>query len=200
MKNKQRGLERVLLASAVVLGCQAAHAQSRAYDPSQSWLPYTTRGYVGISGGKADYDVPCTAGFSCDDSNEAFKIYTGGMLNQNFGLELAYLQGGEADRAGGNVKARGVNISLVGLLPFNETFEAFGKVGGTYGWTKTSASALSGVETGKEEGGGVSYGVGLNVFFTPNWGAVVEWERHRFHFASGKEDVDLATVGLKYRF
>lgn len=200
MNHTQRGIGRALLASAVILGCQAVHAQSRAYDSSQSWLPYTTRGYVGISGGKADYDVPCTAGFDCDDSNEAFKIYTGGMLNQNFGLELGYLQGGEADRAGGNVKARGVNISLVGLLPFNETFEAFGKVGGTYGWTKTSASALSGADTGKEEGGGVSYGVGLNVFFTPNWGAVVEWERHRFHFASGKEDVDLATVGLKYRF
>lgn len=203
MNQKYRALGQALMASAVLLACQAAHAQTSSYGAgtNASWLPYTTRGYVGISGGKGDYDVPCTAGFRCDDSNTALKIYTGGMFNQYFGVELGYLQGGEVDRAGGDVKARGVNVSLIGLLPINETFEVFGKVGGTYGWTKTSASALSGAATGDEEGAGASYGVGLNVFFTPNWGAVVEWERHRFHFAGDrKDDVELTTVGLKYRF
>lgn len=228
MSHQLHGFPRALLATAVFLAmAHGAHAQSTMsselgttgsansatttepmqYDApaagstgSTSWLPYTTRGYVGFSGGQADFDVACTGGFSCDDSNRAFKVYTGGMFNQNFGLEIAYVQPGEADRAGGEVEAKGLNLSLIGVLPFNETFEVFGKVGATYGWTDTDASA-PGVATGDEEGVGASYGVGLNIFFTPNWGAVVEWERHRFEFAGdNKEDVEMTTVGVKYRF
>lgn len=224
MKHKLHSLQ-ILLASAVAFSIQTAQAQSgmvtttpvnntdpmtydapaagrsSSYGAGTSWLPYTTRGYVGLNLGQADYDLPCTAGFSCDDSNKAFKLYTGGMFNENFGLELAYLQAGEAERAGGEIKARGLNLSLIGVLPFNETFEVFGKIGATYGWTRTTASALSGAATGKEEGAGPSYGLGLNIFFTPNWGAVVEWERQEFEFAGDREeDIELTTVGVKYRF
>ena len=47
---------------------------------------------------------------------------------------------------------------------------------------------------------GLSFGVGASWGFTPNIAAVLEWERHRLHFADDTAPADLATVGVRYRF
>jgi len=171
---------------------------------SYSWLPYTTRGYVGINVGQAKYEESrCVAGFDCDDtSDRAFKVYTGGMFNEFFGLEVAYINTGSVERAGGDTKAHGLNVSLTGQVPINGDMAAvFAKVGGTYGWTKTETNALSGAPEGDESGGGVSYGVGARVNFNANWAIVLEWERHEFKFEGDRDDdVTLTTLGVQYRF
>jgi hypothetical protein len=179
----------------------AGYSSSR-YDPNrQSWIPYTTNGYVTIAYGGGDFgDLDCATGFECDNPDWAAKINTGGMLNEWIGLELGYFHTGNADHNGGEARARGVNLSLTGFLPLNYGFSLMAKVGGTYGMTKLSGTA-AGTPRGSEEGFGVSYGAGLSFDFNPNWSLTLEWERHNLKFAGDDDrNVDLATVGVRYRF
>ncbi|MES2354590.1 MAG: porin family protein [Pseudomonadota bacterium] len=199
MRNKN--VLKNLAVSCLLLSPLFANAQERSTADAggTSWLPYTTHGYVGASAGKADFDVDCVATFSCDEKDTGFKVYTGGVIQNIFGLELSYVDLGSAERAGGKTHARGVDLSLIANAPLAEHFSIFGKVGTTYGWTKTEASA-PGVQTGSERGFGVSYGAGLNFDFNRQWGARAEWERHRFQFVDNDRYVNLYTVGVNYKF
>ena len=165
----------------------------------RSWLPFTSNGYVGISGGQVTYDLNCVPGFSCDDTGTGLKLYTGGKLWNVIGLELSYLEFGKVDNAGGSTRARGIDLSLLGNLPLGEHFSLFGKVGSTYGQTRTSTSA-PGASSGKKRGFGLSYGGGVNYDFSSNWGVRAEWERHRLDFVGSHKDVDFISVGVNYRF
>ncbi|RRS05201.1 porin family protein [Aquabacterium soli] len=172
------------------------------YDPArESWIPYTSSGYIGVSGGKPDLKTACAAGLSCDDPDSAWSVYLGGQFNPYLGLQLGYLQLQDADRNGGDTKVRGVNISLTGALPLGSNFSLNGRVGGTYGWTKTTVGAAVTAPSGNEEGFGVAYGVGASWDFDRHWSVTVDWDRHRLKFAGDeKKNTDIASVGLRYRF
>jgi len=188
-------------AAAVFLAVPVAgFAQSsQSSGSSMSLIPYTTYGYVGLNLGRANYKTPCSGLFTCNDSNIGGEIYTGGMFTRAFGLELGYVNTGDADRNGGKTKAQGVNISLVGNLPVTDTFNVFAKGGTTYGWTSVSAAPGT-VPTGDTNGFGLSYGAGLGFDVSRSVQLVAQWDRNRFKFVSGRDDVDLYTVGLKYKF
>lgn len=195
--------------AAVFLATAACAAQAQSsWVPAQgqSWLPYTTSGYVGIALGQGRYeDGACVAGFGCDKRSEwAGKIYTGGQVNPWLGAEIGYVHFGRVDRNGGDVRAQGVAIDLVGRLPLAERFSLSAKIGGTYGWTDSSASALAaaaGAPDGDENGFGWNAGVGAAFHLDRNWSLTLEWERHRLKFADDdRRDVDLASFGVAYRF
>jgi OOP family OmpA-OmpF porin len=197
----------MVLAACVSVTAQAqittTPSPSSASPEGRSVLPYTQGGYVGISGGRSKYSLgggPSGLGLGHDESDRAVKLYTGGFFHPNVGVEFGYLDVGKARRLGGETKAHGFNLSLVGRAPLSEQFDVFGKVGTTYGRTNTSGLTTTGVAMGKESGFGLSYGVGARWAFTPQWAAVVEWERHKFKFSDGDEPVNLTTVGLQYRF
>lgn len=168
-----------------------------------SLIPYSTRGYVGVNVGRPDYDTPCVAGFSCSNNATAYKLYTGGMFSEYVGAELGYVNMGRATRADGRTEAHGINLSLVGRVPLGG-FNLFGKVGTTYGRTKSTASpaaTLAGATTGKGSGWGGSYGVGVGFDLTQASSIVLEWERHEFRFPGlGKENVDTTMLGYVHRF
>lgn len=198
---------RTLVAAAVLgvmtlpVGALAQTGTGSSWDrdrgESRSWIPGTSYGYVGANLGVTEWDTPCP--FQCDDSDIAGKIYTGGLFNRVIGMELGYINVGEADRVGGTWKAQGANISLVGNLPLGAA-NLFAKVGGTYGWTRTSAAPGATIATGKDDGFGLSYGAGVGFDVTKNVQAVAEWDRHEFKFASGRDDVDMYSLGIKYKF
>jgi opacity protein-like surface antigen len=184
-------------------GAYASDTSGSMGQTRSSWLPYTHDGYLGLSGGRSNYSLrngPSGLGLGRDDSGSAYKIYAGGFFHPNAGVELGYINAGKAERLGGETKAQGFNLSLVGRAPLNQQFDLFGKIGTTYGRTRTSGVAALGVPLGKENGFGLSYGIGARWAFTPQWAAVVEWERHRFKFSDGGDSVNLTTVGLQYRF
>ncbi len=194
-----------MVALACAVGSAAAQGQTATTSSSagmgnrSSVLPYTQDGYVGISAGRSNYDLR-TGGMPYDDSDTGYKIYTGGFFHPNLGVEFGYLNAGKAHRLGGDTEAHGFNLSLVGRAPLGEQFDVFGKVGTTYGRTRTSGVQGTGVRTGRDDGFGLSYGLGARWAFSPQWAAVVEWERHNFRFADGTDPVKLTTVGLQYRF
>lgn len=192
-----------MLGAAFAANAQTTAAPASARDsafarPDYSLLPFTTRGYVGVNLGRSDYDAGCGAGFPCDSGDFAWKAYTGGRLNEMLAIELGYVNFGKVNRNGGSTEAHGVNLSLVGTLPLGEMANLFAKVGTTYG--RTDQSGVAGSPNGKEDGFGLSYGVGIGFNVTPQVQLVGEWERHRLDFVRGKNDVDMLSVGLRYRF
>jgi opacity protein-like surface antigen len=182
---------------------QATSSTTSNYDASRkSWLPYTNNGYIGLNVGRPRYSTPCgNTIFNCDDPSASFNVYAGGMFNSFLGAEIGYLHMGDADRAGGTTRAQGINLSLVGRVPVSSRFSVFGKLGTTYGRTRTGAAAGSGITGGRDSGWGEAYGLGASFDFTNNWSAVLEWQRHRFHFAGDQRDfVRTTSLGVKYRF
>lgn len=155
--------------------------------------------YVGGSVGRSDYDVSCIGPFACDRDSTGFKVFAGSQLNNVLGVELSYLHLGDVDLGGGDdSRAHGINASLIAGVPVSQSVRLNGKVGTTYGWTRIGGpGALGG---GKRDDFGLSYGAGLNFTITRQVDVRLDWDRHRFDFTRGKENVDLVSVGVQYRF
>lgn len=175
---------------------------SNTRSDSYSFLPWTRRGYLGINIGRSDYgDFNCGSGaFGCDDSGTRGHLYTGGLFNDWLGMEVGYLNEGSVGRGGGSTRSEGANLSLVGRVPLG-AFNAFAKVGTTYGRTRVSADALSGLQAGRVRGWGGSYGVGVGFDFTPGSGVVLEWASHSLRVPEGgRRDVESLSLGYVLRF
>ena len=182
-------------------GTTGSGMRASGYGEGYSILPYTRSGYAGINLGKPEWRPDCVAGFSCDDPNVSVYLYTGGLVNEVLGLEIGYMNSGNADRNGGSVRAQGLNLSLVARVPLG-AFNVFAKGGALYGQTRVSADVASGVATGTERGWGGVYGLGAGYDFNPQMGVVLEWARHQFYFpgGDGREDLDTVSLGLVRRF
>jgi OmpA-OmpF porin, OOP family len=167
--------------------------------PGRGLVPGTTAGYAGANLGWTRWSTPCVGGFPCDRSSVGGKIYTGGMFTNTFGAELGYIHMGNVDRGGGKDRAHGVNLSVVGNLPFDR-FNAFGKVGTTYGFTRTNFAPASGLPSGKRNGFGLSYGLGVGMNLTNTTQLVAEWERHNFRFRTGRDSVHMFSIGARVLF
>ncbi|MFT3859514.1 MAG: outer membrane beta-barrel protein [Aquabacterium sp.] len=166
-----------------------------------SWIPYTTAGFIGIGLGNGSIDQDCVAGQTCDDPGGAINIYTGGMFTPYLGMQLGYFRLDDTDRNGGTTKISGVNISLIGVAPLGTQFSLVGRVGGTYGWTDITAGAGVPVATGEEKGFVPAFGAGVSWDFNRNMSLTLDWDRHQLKYPGGdKENTDIATIGLKYRF
>jgi hypothetical protein len=187
---------------AVAGAAQAQTAPARTADDRYSMLPYTTRGYLGINLGQADFDTACGAGgYGCEKSRMSGYLYTGGLFNDWLGVELGYLNTGRADRAGGRTKAEGVGAALMLRAPLGPA-SVFAKGGGMYAQTTVSAGTGADVPTGKRRSWAPTWGAGIGYELTPNHGVVVEWSRARLRFAGtdDRRDVDNTSVGYVYRF
>ena len=165
--------------------------------------------YIGASVGQSDADdsnaVPglITSG-TVDGKDTGFKFFGGYQFNQNFGLELAWVDLGKASYSGtfsglpvtgGSVKTSGLNVSAVGTLPLGAGFALFGKAG-IFAWEATANDTTGGLPfSGKDDGADFSFGVGASYDLTKNFAIRAEWERFK---AVG--DIDLLSVGLVYRF
>lgn len=166
--------------------------------------------YIGGSVGKSNFDddnaVPdlITSG-SVDGSDTGYKIFGGYQFNQHFGVELAWVDLGQAGYSGtfsglpvtgGTVKTSGLNVSAVGTLPLGTSgFSLFGKAG-LFAWESKANDITGGLPfSGKEDGTDLSLGVGASYGFTKNLSIRAEWERFK---AVG--DIDLLSVGLVYKF
>jgi OmpA-OmpF porin, OOP family len=167
---------------------------------SYSLLPMTSYGYAGVNLGTARWsDTPCGIGYGCDNGAFAGKIYTGGLISRMVGLEVGYINFGRPDRAGGQWRAQGLNASVVANLPVDPV-NVFARFGTTYGWTRTRTGIGSGVMGGEENGFGLAYGAGIGFDINPRMQVTAEWDRNQFRFASGREDLDLYSLGLRMKF
>jgi len=199
-------LFRAALGATLALSTAAAMAQGSSTtttraDTQRYYMPYERNfwSYAGGTVGRSDYDIGCSAGFDCDTKDTALKAFAGGKINPFFGLEGSYVYLGEASRGGGDTWGQGLNLSLVGTLPLSQSIGLNGRVGTIYGWTKVEGSA-PGLATGREHGFGLSYGAGLNFALTRTVDLRLDWDRYRLDFKTGRDDVDVAAVGVAFKF
>lgn len=149
-----------------------------------------------------------------DDRDTGYKLFGGYQFNRNFALEGGYFDLGEFSYSAttmpmgtldGNMKLRGINLDLLGFIPFNEKFSAFGRVGVNYAEAKDRFSGTGAVNVlsprADERDTNLKLGAGVQYAFTDALAMRVETERYRINDAVGnKGDIDMVSVGLVYRF
>jgi len=201
MPSLTRTISATVFAVAALAGAAGAQAQSSQTSSNYSFYAPGSR-YFGLNVGQSDFSLPSgTGAFPSDNKDTSYNIYGGSYFNNNFGLELGYTDFGKANRAGGQTEAQGINLSLVGRLPLSNSFNLLGKLGTTYGHTRVSSAAASGIASGSESGWGVSYGLGAEWAFTPAMSAVLAWDEHDMKFVgTGNQRVSTTSLGLRYRF
>jgi len=200
MPSLTRTISATVFAVAALAGAAGAQAQSSQTSSNYSFYAPGSR-YFGLNVGQS-FSLPSgTGAFPSDNKDTSYNIYGGSYFNNNFGLELGYTDFGKANRAGGQTEAQGINLSLVGRLPLSNSFNLLGKLGTTYGHTRVSSAAASGIASGSESGWGVSYGLGAEWAFTPAMSAVLAWDEHDMKFVgTGNQRVSTTSLGLRYRF
>jgi OOP family OmpA-OmpF porin len=157
-----------------------------------------------------------TTSFRDDNRDVGFKLFGGYQLNKNFAIEGGYFDLGKFNFSAttappgtlnGEFKIKGINLDAVGILPFNEKFSAFGRLGVQYAETRDSFSRTGAVPvllfnpSPSTRDTNYKFGAGLQYDFTESLGMRLEAERYRINDAiGGKGNVDLISVGLVYRF
>lgn len=176
-------------------------AASGTQASSASWgTPGGGRTTFGLNVGRSTFHAPCGAVYACDDTDRYWTIYGRAMANDYWGSEIAFVDMGQMERAGGTTRAYGLNVSLVGKVPLAQSLGAFGKVGAMYGRTRTSTAAGADVASGNDNGFGLTVGAGLSWDFSPRMSAVLEWDRYNFHFRSSRDAVNTTSLGLQYHY
>jgi OmpA-OmpF porin, OOP family len=160
------------------------------------------KGYVGLNAGQADYSLGNGSGlFGNNNRDTAYSITAGGYFNNNFGVEIGYIDFGRISRGGDKTRADGLNLSLVGKMPLSEAFNLLAKLGSTYGRTNVATLPGSGIQDGNENGWGVSYGIGGEYLMTANASVLLQFDGQEMKFVGGGRDrVAVTSVGLRYRF
>jgi OOP family OmpA-OmpF porin len=194
---------RTLAAAALALGGLIAAFQA----PAQGI-------YIGASAGTSSFDSDITTGLvtsgTVDKESSGYKIYVGYEFNQNFAVDVSYVDLGSAAYSGsyfgtpvtnGTVDVWGLNLSAVGTLPLNSTFAVFGRVG-LFAWEAKAKDTTGGVPfSDVVSGGDFSFGAGMSVRFSKNLSARVEWERFGltgYDFDLG--NADMLSAGIVYKF
>ena len=155
-----------------------------------------------------------TSSSSDRDRNHGFKLYGGYQLNKNFAIEGGYFDLGKfgytattvpAGTLTGDIKVKGLNLDLVGIVPLTEKFSVFGRAGLNYAEAKDTFAGTGAVRVTNPNPSkkGTNYKVGLGVQYAITEALAVrgEAERYRVDDAIGnKGHIDLLSVGLIYRF
>jgi OmpA-OmpF porin, OOP family len=218
MKNK------IALATATATAAVATLMLAAAAPSHAQW-------YVGASVGKSDitfnnatqseqfldlgYLDPVTTSRNRDTG---YRLFGGYQLHKNVALEAAYVDLGkfgfrtDVSPAGSliaSTRISGFELSALGLLPLNERFTLFARIGALAGDTKTSyagsgsVEALLGGETQSKRSTQLSYGAGATFAINNRLAVRGEWSKYTQlgnEFTGGKTDANLYSLGLTYRF
>jgi OOP family OmpA-OmpF porin len=155
-----------------------------------------------------------SASLADDDRDTGGKIFGGYQFNRNFAVEGGYFDLGKFGFTAntvplgtltGNIKIKGVNIDLVGMLPITDKFSAFGRVGVSRAEARDTFTGTGLVRvlmpTANKRDTNAKVGLGLQYAFNDALGVRAEVERYRINDAVGnKGDIDLVSLGLVYRF
>lgn len=155
-----------------------------------------------------------TTSINDDENSLGGKLFGGYQFNRFFAVEGGYFNLGKfgfnaqtlpPGTLDGQFKVQGINLDMVGLIPFTDRFSAFGRFGVDYAQTKDHFSGTGFVTVPnpdrKQTGANYKFGAGLEYALTRSLGLRAEAERYRVNDGVGnKSDIDLFSAGLIYRF
>ena len=111
--------------------------------------------YVGGQLGVGETYYETFSVFNTNENALAGRIFTGYQFNPNFALELGYLQFGkttvtdDVTGARASVTENSIDIMAKGILPLNEKFNLYGKLGAAYVTAKTTYMPYDSFFTGE---------------------------------------------------
>lgn len=184
-----------LLAVAALMCC--AHLANAQTTPTN--MMSAGQSYVGINAGQSDFSRLN----GVNGSRDTIYSFTYGnyFLSPNMGMEFGYDNFGSVSRGGGTTKADGINISFIGKLPVNQSFNLLAKLGTTYGHTDVSSQPNSGVASGSEQKFDWAYGIGAELVINPQWSAVLEYDEHYMKFTGlDSQRITATTLGMRMHF
>lgn len=142
------------------------------------------------------------------DSGDQGERLSGSLrINRNLNFEMGYADFPKVGSDGSSpipinptssIKAHGWQFLGVGTVPLSERFGLFGRVGAYRGDRELNANFGNGADVTQ-----ATYGMGLKYDFTSNFRVQGAWDRYRLGVRPGSgdvQDVDLLTIGLKYKF
>lgn len=148
-----------------------------------------------------------------DNRDRGFKLFGGYQYNQYFSVEAGYFDLGRfgfttttpTGTLSGDIRLKGLNLDAVGSFPITEKFSAFGRIGVAYARTQDHFGGTGAVNVldpnPSSRDTHLKVGLGVQYAFTDALSVRAEIERYRVNDAVGnKGDVDLASIGLVYRF
>ena len=144
-----------------------------------------------------------------DDNLKSRKIYGAYQINRLLGVEMGADMGRVSSRDNGliepgslapGLKPKGWQFFSTGTLPIGQKLGVTGKVGAYRGELDLSATQSTN-DDGKTK---ALYGVGLKYDFSQNFRVQGGWDRYRLGTntltVDGDRNIDLLSIGLKYRF
>lgn len=146
--------------------------------------------YAGIKAGST------RVGFNAlsKSSDTGYGVLLGYQYNRNFAVEGEYTDFGRFTTAAGVTgKSDAWGFSLVGILPFEDRFAAYGKLG--IARSGTSTSAATGVNRTA-----ATYGIGGQFDATPMIGIRLSWERYGVGVTGQNANDDLYSLAAVFKF
>ena len=209
----------------VMLGIAALAACAAPMAMAQDHSGWYAGGNIGRTGATID-DERITRGLagqglvttSIDerDQDRGYKLFGGYQFHRNFAVEAGFFDLGSfgytattipAGSLSGDIRVKGLNLDLVGILPLTGKLSALGRVGVTSARTTGQFSATGAASVPyadhnpRKRAANPKVGVGLMYDFTDSLAMRLEGERYRINDAVGnKGHVDMVSVGLIYRF
>jgi OOP family OmpA-OmpF porin len=151
------------------------------------------------------------------DKNErdtGYKLFGGYQFNRYVGAEAGYFNLGHvgftantnpAGALHGSFRIQGLNLDLVGTLPFTESLSGLVRVGAQYARTRDSFDGSGAVVVGNPNPGdkqwNAKYGVGLQFAVNRDFQMRAEVERYRVSDAMGQHaNVNMTSLSLVFPF
>lgn len=159
--------------------------------------------YVGFNLGSGKPGVTSSAGTALSkSSNSMYGGLLGYQYSKNLAAEVQFTGIGKVtDVAGATVKGDTFSVTAVGILPMNDSFGLFGKLG--FASTKTTASATFANNVGATRSA-LTYGLGAQYNVNQNFGVRAGWDRYgaatTVAGAKVNANADVLTVGVVYKF
>lgn len=148
-----------------------------------------------------------------DKHETAWKLFGGYQFQRYFATEFGYYDLGRYNFGytattgtfNANSRIQGLNLDLVGTLPFGYGFTGLARIGAAWTRARTDVSTTGGIPdfggSHSRRDWGPKVGLGLEYAITPNWAVRGEWERYRItEPVRGRSNLDMASIGIVYRF
>jgi len=136
------------------------------------------------------------------DSQAVAGVLAGYKFNPYFAVEGQYTGIGKVtDNVHGSAKADALSLTAVGILPLNDAFDVYGKLG--VAATSSKVSGISAYDDATRMG--ATYGLGAEYHFDKTVSMRVGWDHYKAEVdvnggGSKSFDSNVTTVGVVYHF
>lgn len=144
------------------------------------------------------------AGVACSNTDTAYRLAAGYQVNENFGVEGAYVDSGAISASGlgvtVNIKNTEWQLAAIGTLPVGNGFSVIGKAGIAF-WDMTTSTTPVAVPGFSPNGNDFLLGIGAQYDITKAVSVRGQYESHMIgDNVTGRDHLNMLSVGVVYKF